>query len=105
MAELCEIDKSQLNSAGTMRMLLEAAIVECGATVCGYAEKRFEPEGLTMVFLLEESHAAIHTYPERGALFLDIFTCGKCEPMLALNYLSRELKAEAKNVRVLARAA
>jgi S-adenosylmethionine decarboxylase len=30
-----------------------------------------------MLFMLSESHASIHTYPEHNACFLDIFTCGR----------------------------
>jgi S-adenosylmethionine decarboxylase len=29
-----------------------------------------------MALLLSESHAAIHTYPEHNACFVDLFTCG-----------------------------
>ena len=32
-----------------------------------------------MTILLSESHASIHTYPEHGKCFIDLFTCGdKC---------------------------
>jgi S-adenosylmethionine decarboxylase len=33
-----------------------------------------------MTILLSESHASIHTYPEHGKCFVDLFTCGdKCD--------------------------
>lgn len=37
----------------------------------GVPEKR----GLSSVIILYESHAAIHTYPELGEAFLDLFSC------------------------------
>ena len=38
---------------------------------------RFEPQGLTGIVLLAESHISIHTWPERGEAAIDVFTCGK----------------------------
>ena len=36
--------------------------------------------GFTGMVLLAESHAAVHTYPERKYLALDIFACGNIDP-------------------------
>ena len=37
---------------------------------------KFEPQGLTGIVLLAESHISIHTWPERGEAAVDVFTCG-----------------------------
>ncbi|MBX8496733.1 adenosylmethionine decarboxylase [Pseudomonas cichorii] len=63
-----------------------------GATVCGYISRKFEPQGATTLVLLSESHASIHTYPEIGCLFFDIFTCGDCRPDLMVDSLILKLK-------------
>lgn len=55
---------------------MEAAIKAAGATLLGRADYSFSPHGMTAVLLLSESHASIHTYPEHGACFVDLFTCG-----------------------------
>ncbi|HZU99205.1 MAG TPA: adenosylmethionine decarboxylase [Planctomycetota bacterium] len=55
---------------------LEDALVAAGATVLGKSTARFEPQGLSVVCLLAESHASIHTYPEVRSAFIDFFTCG-----------------------------
>ncbi len=34
-----------------------------------------EPAGITGVVLLAESHLAIHTWPEQGAVTLDVYVC------------------------------
>jgi S-adenosylmethionine/arginine decarboxylase-like enzyme len=36
----------------------------------------YEPQGLSILFQLEESHLSMHTYPECGVLMGDFFTCG-----------------------------
>ncbi len=37
---------------------------------------QFEPAGYTAAALLTESHITLHTWPEFGAVQIDIFTCG-----------------------------
>ena len=37
---------------------------------------KFEPQGLTGIILLAESHISIHTWPENGEAAVDVFTCG-----------------------------
>ena len=38
---------------------------------------QFEPQGLTGIVLLAESHISIHTWPEKGEAAIDVFTCGE----------------------------
>jgi len=40
---------------------------------------QFEPQGVTGVILLAESHFSVHTYPENDKLFFDLFCCKKIE--------------------------
>ena len=40
---------------------------------------QFQPRGLTAVFLVAESHIAIHTWPEKRYAALDVFSCGRKE--------------------------
>ena len=54
----------------------ERAVRKTGAKVLQTVAHKFEPQGLSILSLLAESHASIHTYPEFGFCYLDIFTCG-----------------------------
>lgn len=36
--------------------------------------------GVTAIWLLEESHLAVHTWPEKSMICIDIFTCGETDP-------------------------
>ncbi len=56
---------------------LEAAVTASGATLLKTCEYAFPEGGCTVVMLLSESHASIHTYPEYAACFIDLFTCGQ----------------------------
>lgn len=54
----------------------ENAVRKTGAKVLQTISHSFEPQGLSILTLLAESHASLHTYPEYGFCYLDIFTCG-----------------------------
>jgi len=52
----------------------------CKVAGCGIldvSDYTFPNGGYTVIILLSESHASIHTYPENNSLYLDIFTCGE----------------------------
>ena len=40
-------------------------------------EKHFEPFGYTALFLLSESHFAIHTFPEEKQTYIELTSCVK----------------------------
>ena len=43
---------------------------------CSYQfEKDNNPYGVTMIYLLSESHLSIHTFVDEGKITLDLFTC------------------------------
>lgn len=55
--------------------LIEGALVESGIGVLHRHFHRFDPHGLTGIFLLSASHLSVHTWPEHGYAAIDIFTC------------------------------
>jgi spermidine synthase len=76
LAELAGIRPELLDDEPSVRAAVVDALVESGATVLDVISHQFRPHGLTMLALLAESHASIHTWPEHGAMFVDVFTCG-----------------------------
>lgn len=77
LASYCDCDMDALADVEKLSAAMSHAVKECGATILEKSSWVFPPSGLTMVFLLSESHASIHTYPEHGACFVDLFTCGE----------------------------
>lgn len=94
LAELNGVEARLLDDPAFLREAVRSAVTEAGATVCEVMAHRFEPHGVTVLALLAESHASIHTYPEIGAAFADVFTCGeRADPELAVRLLARALGA------------
>ena len=84
--ELYDCDKSKLDDEAFLRTTITTAAKRAGATLLNLITHRFEPQGVTGLALLAESHISIHTWPERGTAALDIFTCGdKARPFAILN--------------------
>lgn len=50
---------------------------ECGFHIEGEVEKHFTPHGYTLLFLLSESHFAIHTFPEHNDTYIELSSCVK----------------------------
>lgn len=104
LAELGGAAPEVLDDEPFLRGALESALRECGAAVCQVISKRFEPHGVTVLALLAESHASLHSYPEVGSMFVDVFTCGsKADPERAVHTLAGSLGASVQAVRTVRR--
>ena len=103
-AEFEGIDPALLDDVAFLRVTLERTLDQAGATVCDVVSKRFVPQGVTVLALLAESHASLHTYPEVGSVFLDVFTCGnRADPELAVRLLAEALAATSTNITTIRR--
>lgn len=76
IASYLECDVRALINLETLLQAMEHAVRASGATILDHTAYVFPPNGLTVVYLLSESHASLHTYPEHGSCFVDLFTCG-----------------------------
>ena len=74
------------------------------STLLDLTSHKFEPQGVTAIGLLAESHLSIHTWPEHNYAAADIFTCGDdATPKQACAYLVRRFVAEDHSLVVLRR--
>ncbi|HEX3780173.1 MAG TPA: adenosylmethionine decarboxylase [Pseudonocardiaceae bacterium] len=104
LAEFEGIDSALLDDVDFLLNTLRTALHRAGATVCEVVSKRFAPQGVTVVALLSESHASLHTYPELGSVFLDVFTCGStANPQLAMRLLAEALDANTTRITTIQR--
>ena len=71
-----------------IKEIAEAAKV----TILNISKYKFEPQGFTILALLAESHISFHTFPEKGIISFDFFTCGKVNPVVALDIVKKEIK-------------
>ena len=98
----CDYDK--LNDESFLRCTLNNAAKLANAKVLNLISNKFEPQGVTAIALLAESHISIHTWPEAHYSAVDIFTCGQnMKPEISCKYLIQALKAKEHLLRVIDR--
>ena len=104
LLELYRCDCEKLNDESFLRCTLNRAAKLANATVLNLISNKFEPQGVTAIALLAESHISIHTWPESYYSAVDIFTCGQnMMPELASKYLIESLMAKEQSLRVIER--
>lgn len=97
----CSFEK--LNDEIFLINLMESAAIASGATVVQTIFKKFDPQGVTVICLLSESHISIHTYPELGNCYVDIFTCGDCNPKIGCDIIVAQLYPKSYDLKYIDR--
>ena len=104
LLELYRCDCEKLNDESFLRCTLNRAAKLANATVLNLMSNKFEPQGVTAIALLAESHLSIHTWPEANYSAVDIFTCGQnMKPDLSCKFLIEALLAEEHFLRIITR--
>lgn len=104
LAEFTSISSILINDTKDLINVVKKLIRQSGATLIETKLYEFTPCGYTIFFMLKESHVAIHSYPEFGAMFLDIFTCGRnINPQIIADGLCDYLKPERKKIQMIER--
>lgn len=94
LVEYYECAEQILNDVPLIEEAMIAAAKEAGATIINSTFHHFSPFGVSGVVVIEESHLAIHTWPEYGYAAVDIFTCGETvDPWIAYRFLEKAFEA------------
>jgi S-adenosylmethionine decarboxylase len=78
----------------TLRRCVEAA----KATLLHIHLHHFQPNGVSGVAVLAESHISIHTWPDSGYAALDVFMCGSADPDKCIPVLREAFSAKRVGV-------
>ena len=104
LLELYRCDCEKLNDESFLRCTLNKAAKLANAKVLNLISNKFEPQGVTAIALLAESHLSIHTWPEAHYSAVDIFTCGQnMKPEISCKYLIQALMAKEHLLRIIDR--
>jgi spermidine synthase len=71
----CRCDPQLLLDGGGFREKCIEFVQASGLTVMDASFQQFEGAGFTGTVVLAESHIAVHTWPERAGLTLDVYVC------------------------------
>lgn len=94
LAEFFHCDVDRLSDPVTIQNIMMDAANACGATIVQAVFHSYNPQGVSGVVVIAESHLAIHTWPEYGHAAVDVFTCGdSVDPWVAFEALKVGLRA------------
>ncbi|MGC1309333.1 MAG: polyamine aminopropyltransferase [Phormidesmis sp.] len=84
-----------LNDVPRIEQGMLAAATQSGATIINSVFHHFSPFGVSGVIVIQESHLAIHTWPEYRYAAVDLFTCGDTvNPWVSYASLKAAFQAE-----------
>ena len=88
-----------LNNTDALGAMALEAVNESGATYLEHHLRKFEPQGVSGVIIIAESHMTFHTWPEYGYMALDYFTCGTyVDPHVAINLLVEKVNPQLVDI-------
>ena len=103
LLEVYDVEFDALNDHIFLKDLLFNGIMNSKSKILNTLIHKFEPHGCTIIFALAESHVSIHTWPERGCLSADFYTCGDKDPEIIANYVIERLKSKKHRIRIINR--
>lgn len=95
LVEFMNCDPHIMNDVATIERDMVDAARKAGATVINSTFHHFSPYGVSGVVVIQESHLAIHTWPEYGYAAVDLFTCGEMDAWISFDYLKDCFKSKS----------
>jgi len=84
----------RLNDMAYIEATMRECIRQSGATLLHIHLHPFEPNGVSGVAVLAESHISVHTWPESGYAAFDVFMCGDTRPEVCADILQEAFTPE-----------
>lgn len=94
LVEFTGCNAEALNDVALIENAMVKAAQIAGATVINSTFHYFSPWGVSGVVVIQESHLAIHTWPEYRYAAVDLFTCGdSVDPWISFEHLKKAFEA------------
>jgi S-adenosylmethionine decarboxylase len=88
----------RLNDIDHIEATLRRCVEASNATLLHIHLHHFQPNGVSGVAVLAESHISIHTWPEARYAALDVFMCGSADPDACIPVLRQAFAAKRVGV-------
>lgn len=100
----CEED---INNKGYMLVIIKKIAEFCKLNIINVLHHNYQPQGVSVVALISESHISIHTWPEAKFANCDLYTCSESDIkyLQLIDMVSDLLKARTHNFMLIRREA
>ena len=104
LLDLYECDPVLLAQVDQVRSILREAVRAARATIVTDHFHQFQPYGVSGVIVISESHATIHTWPEKSCAAVDLFTCSETvDTDRLVQVLTEQFKASQTRISIVER--
>jgi len=103
IVDLWEPGAVDLTDPGQVREAILKAAVASRSSVVRSSCHRTDVGGVSAFVLLKESHISIHTWPDRGYVAVDAFTCGNTDCRAAVREIERIFEPRRVEIRAVDR--
>jgi len=77
-AEIFNLQKWILSTdAELIVRVLKKSLLKANFEIINFTEHHFSPQGYTALWLIAESHLALHTFPEENKSYIELSSCNK----------------------------
>jgi S-adenosylmethionine decarboxylase len=94
---------SHLSDIAYVEKIMRRCIEASRATLLHIHLHRFDPDGISGVAVLAESHISVHTWPESRYAAFDVFMCGDTHPEACVDIMREAFEAEHVDVQEILR--
>ncbi len=99
IAEFADCNSQKLADVDFIEDCMNEAVRKSGATIINSIFHKYNPQGVSGVVVIAESHLSIHTWPEYNYAAVDFFTCGESvDPYKAYRFMKRMLQSKKSQV-------
>ncbi len=79
LIDIKNVNSDKIKTIEDIKPFMDKVVEVLQLNVVGECSHQFKkdnnPHGVTMVYLLSESHLSIHTFVDEGKITIDLFTC------------------------------
>lgn len=103
LLEVYNVKYDLLNSLEPLLEVMKEGISRANMTILNVFTYQFDPQGLTILISLAESHYSLHSWPEKGCVAVDIYTCGEKSPKIVALQLLKYFDSYDYKIREISR--
>jgi len=96
-----------INDIDKLKTVMDSICEKYNFNILQKIEHQFDPQGISIIYLLSESHMTIHTFPEKKYIAFDLYTCREYPNNDVYNeihsYITQEFKSDLENPKIVDR--
>lgn len=103
LIDFFDCDTMIINDLEALKKITKLIVEEINSKIVEETWHVFQPVGITYVAVIAKSHVTIHTWPEKKAAAVDIFSCEDSIPDNFIERIQSEFHAESHKKQIVIR--